>query len=212
MTTIKATQIAKDIDSCRCKGNWEAIPELARRYRKHNPDGAVLEKTILAEASLANLIGNSYESTSFSADSPTHTTLPPRLSTNQVRPIQSQLEAVLQMSASPETQLTKELAKVILARSYHESGEFSKALEYVDQLNFQKPDAKAGYNFILFLQARAIKAICLELTGNVEDALVSYQEVASVIDDHEGQREPAFVECGEDALYRGTLLGLREMT
>ena len=39
MTSAKAIQIAKEIDSARCKGNWNALPELARRYKKHNPDG-----------------------------------------------------------------------------------------------------------------------------------------------------------------------------
>jgi hypothetical protein len=39
MVTNKALLIAKDIDIARCKGNWQAIPELARRYKKHNPPG-----------------------------------------------------------------------------------------------------------------------------------------------------------------------------
>lgn len=39
MTSSKAIQIAKEIDAARCKGNWIALPELARRYKKHNPDG-----------------------------------------------------------------------------------------------------------------------------------------------------------------------------
>lgn len=39
MVTNKAIAIGKDIDAARCKGNWQAIPELARRYKKHNPSG-----------------------------------------------------------------------------------------------------------------------------------------------------------------------------
>jgi hypothetical protein len=70
MLTNKAIIIAKEIDSARCKGQWQAIPELARRYKKHNPAGKgnmtcffgahkvnprfkkVLEQSILAEAKL----------------------------------------------------------------------------------------------------------------------------------------------------------------
>lgn len=39
MVTNKAIIIQKEIDVARCKGNWRAIPELARRYKKHNPTG-----------------------------------------------------------------------------------------------------------------------------------------------------------------------------
>lgn len=39
MLTNKAIVIAKDIDLARTKGNWQAIPELARRFKKHNPNG-----------------------------------------------------------------------------------------------------------------------------------------------------------------------------
>jgi hypothetical protein len=39
MVTNKALTIAKEIDVARCKANWSVIPELARRYKKHNPSG-----------------------------------------------------------------------------------------------------------------------------------------------------------------------------
>jgi hypothetical protein len=35
----KLQQIEKEIDVARCKGRWQAIPDLARRYVKHNPQG-----------------------------------------------------------------------------------------------------------------------------------------------------------------------------
>lgn len=40
MISAKAIQIGKDIDIARCNGNWIAIAELARRYRKYNSEGA----------------------------------------------------------------------------------------------------------------------------------------------------------------------------
>jgi lipocalin len=40
MSSAKAVQIAKDIDVARCNGNWTAITELARRYKKYNTEGA----------------------------------------------------------------------------------------------------------------------------------------------------------------------------
>lgn len=44
MTSAKAIQIGKDIDVARCNGNWVAIPELARRYKKYNSDGGGKKK------------------------------------------------------------------------------------------------------------------------------------------------------------------------
>lgn len=41
MTSNKAIQIGKDLDNARCTGNWSAIPELARRFKKYsNSEGA----------------------------------------------------------------------------------------------------------------------------------------------------------------------------
>lgn len=34
----KAVQAAADLDSARCRGNWAAIPDLAKRYKKYHPD------------------------------------------------------------------------------------------------------------------------------------------------------------------------------
>ncbi|CAJ0754290.1 14700_t:CDS:2, partial [Entrophospora sp. SA101] len=39
----KASQREKEIDAARYKGNWNVIPELARKYRKHNPAGIAPE-------------------------------------------------------------------------------------------------------------------------------------------------------------------------
>lgn len=106
MTTSKAIQIAKDIEDARCKGNWKLMPELARRYRKHNPKGegivhiyppkpslltmtatAVLAQTIVAEASLAQLVQNTQSSSSSSL-----------LNADQVKSIRHQLQSVIHMT------------------------------------------------------------------------------------------------------------------
>lgn len=39
MLTNRAIVIEKDIDLARCQSNWQAIPELARKFKKHNPNG-----------------------------------------------------------------------------------------------------------------------------------------------------------------------------
>lgn len=40
MISAKAIQIGKDIDLARCNGNWLAITDLVKRYKKYNSDGA----------------------------------------------------------------------------------------------------------------------------------------------------------------------------
>lgn len=40
MASTKAIQIGKEIDLARCNGNWLAITDLARRYKKYNSEGA----------------------------------------------------------------------------------------------------------------------------------------------------------------------------
>lgn len=34
----KSLQAAADLDAARCRGQWTAVPELARRYKKYHPD------------------------------------------------------------------------------------------------------------------------------------------------------------------------------
>lgn len=46
MTSAKLVQISKDIDTARCNGNWSAIPELARRYKKYNSEGTSKKKEL----------------------------------------------------------------------------------------------------------------------------------------------------------------------
>lgn len=49
MTSTKAIQIGKDLDNARCHGNWTAVPELARRFKKYNSEGASKLKLIIKE-------------------------------------------------------------------------------------------------------------------------------------------------------------------
>ncbi|CAO3595862.1 unnamed protein product [Absidia cylindrospora] len=54
-SSSKISQILEEIDTARCKGRWKAIPNLARRYVKYNPEGTGLEQLVLAEATLVQL-------------------------------------------------------------------------------------------------------------------------------------------------------------
>ncbi|KAI8374555.1 uncharacterized protein BYT42DRAFT_410897 [Radiomyces spectabilis] len=209
MSSAKLQQISRDIEVARCKGNWQAIPELARRYKKYNPDGTVTEQTILAEASLSQLVA-SQSVADYSHDSPTHISLDERLDPNAIKSVQNQLRAVLQLP-DDQNHPQKEFANIVMARSYFECGEYEKTLEIVEKLSFNREDVSEGYGFVLFLQARTVKAISLEILGNIDAALQSYEGIVNLL--NEGihvPRERVLADWAENALYRGSLLALRE--
>ncbi|KAI9492655.1 hypothetical protein BDB00DRAFT_873234 [Zychaea mexicana] len=162
MITAKASQLAKDLETARCKGNWEAIPVLARRYKKYNSTGAVLEQTALVEATLSQLSnvsegGGKPNGIVHQHDNPDTITWKCRLESEQVRPLLLQLESALQTQDDGVPEREKEFTKVVLARCYFETGEFKKTLEIVEELAFNPGDVAAGYGLTLFLQARAMK-------------------------------------------------------
>ncbi|KAI9487484.1 MAG: hypothetical protein EXX96DRAFT_81148 [Benjaminiella poitrasii] len=112
VSTNKATVIAKEIETARCKGNWQAIPELARRYKKHNPNDIVLEQTILAEANLDNIIqSNRTESKKeFAQDSPNSINLTARVDPGLMKSVQQQLTVAMgDKGSTSEIQLHKQV-------------------------------------------------------------------------------------------------------
>lgn len=136
MASAKAIQISKDIDVARCNGNWAVIPELARRYKKYYSEGTgessirlyaaervsltlicrpVLEQTVLAEINLVQTINNtrSNSTTNYRMDDPYHISMEDRLDPNLVKPIQSQLLAVIQAADPNNVNATQK--EVILA-------------------------------------------------------------------------------------------------
>ncbi|KAG1455959.1 hypothetical protein G6F56_006943 [Rhizopus delemar] len=200
MASAKLVQISKDIDSSRCNGNWSAIPELARRYKKYNPEGTILEQTILAEANLSQIVNK------LNAQD----TIEKRLEPEQVKSVQQQLEKAIQQP-NPDSSfiVQKQFATVILARSHFECGEYPKALEVMQNLSLTKDQASQGYGLVLLLQAKAIKAICFELLDDVNHAFESYEELDSLIVENGNIKSRLWIEWSETALHRAVLLGLK---
>ncbi|KAF1801193.1 hypothetical protein FB192DRAFT_1384584 [Mucor lusitanicus] len=144
-------------------------------------------------------------------DDPYHISMEDRLDPNLIKPIQSQLLAAIQLADPTDVNATqKEFAKIVLARSHFECGEYDKAIAIIAQLQFEKEHVSQGYGFVLFLQARAIKAISYELTGNEEVAVQTYQGVEALISESASAKNKSLVEWSEESLYRATLLGLKK--
>ncbi|KAI7906808.1 uncharacterized protein BX663DRAFT_548947 [Cokeromyces recurvatus] len=209
----KATIIAKEIDTARCKGNWQAIPELARRYKKHNPNDNVLEQSILAEANLNNIIQTSRGESKgeFAQDSPNSISLATRVDSKLLKPVQQQLAAAISdKNSSSEVQLYKQMAKVILARSYFESGDYQRAIEIIYETAFKKSEIAAGYSFVIYLQFLSIKGMTLDLLEKKKDAIEAYEQLASVVNESSSLTDRVAVDWVEEGLYRGILLALSD--
>ncbi|GAA5816925.1 hypothetical protein MFLAVUS_010460 [Mucor flavus] len=213
MTSAKAIQIAKDIDASRCSGNWVVITELARRYKKYNSDGAVLEQTVLAEANLIQIITatRSKNPVNYEADAPHRVSMEDRLNPEQLKSIQDQLQAAIELSDPNNLHaIERDFARIVLARTYFECGQYETAVSIISQLSFEMDHVKQGYGLVLFLQARVIKAISFELTGNGDAAIQSYAGVEALLSENPNIKSKSFIEWSEEALYRAILVGLRE--
>ncbi|KAI8339702.1 hypothetical protein BC941DRAFT_468971 [Chlamydoabsidia padenii] len=182
-SSSKVHQIEKDIDAARCKGQWQAIPELARRYVKHNPQGKALECIILAESTLVRL---------------GHTSKP--WDSKQVLTIQTQLLNVTESNDPAATKL-KESANVILARLFFECEEYDRALSYLDGIS-QLNTESTGYSFVLFYQSVSIKALSLERMGKVANCLQTFDYISSLLDDRHPIKDLALAEWAEETLYQ----------
>ncbi|KAM5351252.1 hypothetical protein ACJ41O_003975 [Fusarium nematophilum] len=53
----KATQYINQLDHARCDGNWDVVPELVRKVRKHAPDRACLALTAETECAITKTTG-----------------------------------------------------------------------------------------------------------------------------------------------------------
>lgn len=122
MTATKIVQLAKEIDDARCKGHWQLIPDLARRYKKHNPKGestvvnteiekgrtdpsvVVFSQITTAEASLAQLCKTHDDSDSnvYQHDSPQQISMAPRIDPAKVKSVQHQLNSGILLNTDDE--------------------------------------------------------------------------------------------------------------
>ncbi|CAG8451093.1 6862_t:CDS:10 [Ambispora leptoticha] len=204
---VKASQREKELDIARCKGNWVAIPELARKYRKHNPDGIVLEHTALAEFSLVLAIQHVEEQNGlliYDDDEPDHISMGPVVETTTVNDVFEKLEKAMSNSEGEEKQYTT----IILGRAYFATGAYSKCLESM-QAPFVPTKLPSGYNFILIIQGLTIRGMALEVTEDLKGAIECYDKVMELLGQRATDRSEQLMYWAEEVLYRVALLKAR---
>ncbi|CAG8433123.1 7787_t:CDS:10 [Ambispora gerdemannii] len=185
---IKASQREKELDAARCKGNWVAIPELARKYRKHNPDGIVLEQTALAEFSLVLAIEQIERQDDmgpliYDDDKPDHISIGPVVDASMVNDVFEKLEIATVKSEGEEKQYTN----IILGRAYFSTGAYAKCLETL-QAPFVPTKLPAGYNFVLIIQGITIRGMALEVTEDFKGAIECYDKVTGLLTQRSADR------------------------
>ncbi|ORX80563.1 protein prenylyltransferase [Basidiobolus meristosporus CBS 931.73] len=208
MLSAKAIQIEKDINTARCQANWPAIPELARRFKKHNPAGAALSETILAESALSQAADRrpNLPSEAFDQDDAQTLILPQNLSEAEVTAPREQLKGALNGSSGDMKQDTT----IVLARTFFEAGSFSECLDTLNALpdQFEKTPI-VGYYVNLHVQRLVMKGISLEQVGRTEEALGVLNTLREVVGKGDLENAPPLNYWVEEGLYRAPFLHLR---
>lgn len=78
--------------------------------------------------------------------------------------------------------------------------------------NIQLPPAKIpmGYNFALVICGLTIKGMTLEEEGRIPEAIVSYDNVSVLVQSNPNERSDELNYWSEQALYRASMLKLRQ--
>ncbi|CAG8518364.1 1508_t:CDS:10 [Paraglomus brasilianum] len=186
--STKAALKEKELDTARCKGNWNEIPELARKYKKHNPDGVVLEQTALAEYELVQAIQKKEKQAKFSlsaydGDGPDYITLPPIIDESEIT---DGVFGRLENAKARIDDANKDYTFTVLGRALFVVGKYKECLETLNALR-----------------------TALELTGDAEGAVKCYNEVAHQLAQQPGEKCDQAMYWAEEALYRSSLLNVR---
>ncbi|CAO3662969.1 unnamed protein product [Rhizopus stolonifer] len=215
MQGSKLKQVFVDLDRARCTEKWKDIPELAKKYKKHYPQESVFELTARLEAEFILLLQQfKNDDMIHTLDDPNHVAQSKRLLATQVQLVLVRLLDVIQRqlkSGELETpdDWQAQFSKIILARIYFETRRYDKALEWLQSLALRLEDVESGYGLVLLVQARVIKARCLEEQDDPK-ALESYMSALSAVEEHPKEKNMALNYWIEDGLYRSILLQLRK--
>ncbi|KAG0222152.1 hypothetical protein BGX31_009317 [Mortierella sp. GBA43] len=188
--SAKAQDIERNLQIARAKANYITFPDLARRYVKHNKDGAVLANSALLEMALAEAEAKTRQAlhwTYLSAlnDTPGNIATSPRIKPELVHEAVERLEKAL--PKGPED---------------HQ--------EHLQNIRLPPPKIPSGYNFVLVISGLAIKGMVLEEEGRTPEAIVSYDHVAALVQSNPNEKGEELFSWTERALYRASLLKLRE--
>ncbi|KAF9583966.1 hypothetical protein BGW38_007984, partial [Lunasporangiospora selenospora] len=212
--SVKAQTIERDLQNARAKAQYSAFPELTRRYVKHNKDGIVLANTALLELAIVeaeNAVSRTQKWTQAISldDTPELITTSPKIKQASVQEAVDRLERVL----SKGTEEHQEYAAIVLARTAMATDAPDRVQRVAHYLqNIQLPPAKipTGYNFALVICGLTVKGMALEEEDRIPEAIVSYDNASILAQANPNERSDELHAWVENALYRASLLKMRQ--
>ncbi|KAF9361437.1 hypothetical protein BGX26_003181 [Mortierella sp. AD094] len=210
----KAQSIERDFQNARSKANYASFPEFARRYVKHNKDGVVLANTALLEMTVgeAELKARKAQQWTQSAsldDTPEAIANSPLIKPDTIQDAVEKLESVLARGTDEH----QEYAAIVLARAALATDAPDRLQRVAHYLqNIQLPPARIpmGYNFALVICGLTVKGMTLEEEGRISEAIVSYDNIAVLVSSNPNERSDELNSWTEHALYRASMLKLRQ--
>ncbi|KLO89682.1 uncharacterized protein LW93_1743 [Fusarium fujikuroi] len=169
----KAVQYINQLDHARCDGNWDLVPELVRKVRKHAPDRACLALTAETECAIAKTTG---------AAAHTNTEGRPATAINtgdvNVTDQLPKLEAAIDEEAAHENDRFQ--AEVCAGWLHWTLGDYNLCVSRLPENNLEEgeinpADRSAEWTSVCSLKAAYLKANCLARSGELKQALSAYR-------------------------------------
>ncbi|KAM0562075.1 hypothetical protein ACHAPJ_002519 [Fusarium lateritium] len=170
----KAVQYINQLDHARCDANWDLVPELVRKVRKHAPERACLALTAETECAIAKITGPA---------SHTNTEGRPTTAVNtgniDIAEQLPKLEVAIDEEISHPND--KFQAEVCAGWLHWTRGDYNLCVTRLPQdLNLNEgeinpADRNAEWTSVCALKAAYLKANCLARSGELQQALASFR-------------------------------------
>ncbi|KAF5022806.1 hypothetical protein F66182_5148 [Fusarium sp. NRRL 66182] len=168
----KAVQYINQLDHARCDGNWDLVPELVRKVRKHAPERACLALTAETECAIAKTTGAqaSNESRPATAVNTGNVDV-----ADQLPKLESAME---EEAAHPNDKFQAEVCAGWLHWTRGEydlcAGRLPQSLK-LDEGEINPTDRSAEWTSVCALKAAYLRANCLARNGELKQALASFR-------------------------------------
>ncbi|SPJ84090.1 uncharacterized protein FTOL_10606 [Fusarium torulosum] len=171
----KAVQYINQLDHARCDGNWDLVPELVRKVRKHAPERACLALTAETECAIAKTTG---------AGTATHAQTEGRpataINTSEINVAEQlpKLEAAIDEEAAHENDRFQ--AEVCAGWLHWILEDYNQCVTRLPENNLAEgeinpADRSAEWTSVCALKAAYLKANCLARSGELKQALISFR-------------------------------------
>lgn len=147
----KATRYARELDEARLNGQFQLVPNLARKLQKHDNQKECLAKAAVCEKELNDLVASLEKETPSTKADQYGLSLPAVVTPESQQEIVKNMSEALESTGSIED---KQLAQVIASQMWITMGQWKKAIERTEMFTggTSMKDVH-GYAYVLVLKA-----------------------------------------------------------